>query len=292
MAWSIFPAVQQYHGESMTWQDIGVGTAVVALGVGLFLLLPLAIAWSSGESPFGLKASPIAGAKPGRGIFCGHVEPAWSCLTSPKDHLPTVFFNTMVTDHYGKDTRTVFWRRNAIPFVLNDGTDRMIVLAGTQAHWDPGKGPLDWAAGIGQEVAIAEQENPGDVAKLLNRQLSPAPDPSEDRNETHMTDDQLRRRAVESTLRMGQLVTVIGWVGPFPDDLSSDDGVYDDGTALGLAGHAVLAPSVDGQVTVVAGSPADVRKRLNTRINAALAGVGIVALSLAYLVLFATGALG
>ena len=268
----------------MSSHAFGIAIAIVSLAIGVFMMIPAVMAWLNGERPFATRATPIADLRPGRAILCGHVEPAWCCLTSPIDKVSCVYFNARATTYYGRDTRTIFHRRNAVPFVLNDGTGRVIVLSRDRAWWDPARGAFDPTVRWTGEQAERDAEALSRISEQPNREFAPPHEPLVDDRDDHYSDSDVQRFGKESTVAIGERVTVIGWASDFPPGMGPGDGVGDDGTSLGLAGRLVMAWHANKSVSVISGAPEQIAQRVHVRLAVAAAGALIAVIALGVLV--------
>lgn len=267
---------------------LGIAMGIAFVVVGLALGAPLGLAVLRGEPLFGMKAGRVAELRPGNALLCGHVEPAWSYLRSPVDDTVCVYYDTLATVAYGRDRRTIFHRRNAVPFILNDGTGRVPVMA-RHAMWDLARGGLDQTSLWSEAESVAEAESAGEVRALLDRKFAEPPAPLWDERDTGYSDDDVRRFATEKTLSMGEMVTVVGAVAELPRT-DADQGVGDDGTALGLPGGPVIAGRGIGPVSVLVGTPDQIARRVRLRIGLAALGLVIALAGAGIVVMFATTA--
>jgi hypothetical protein len=199
-------------------------------------------------------------------------------LKSPIAGIPCVYYDTLATVYYGRDLRTIFHRRNGVPFILNDGTGRIAVLA-RHAMWDLASGSLDRGDGSGEVERVARAETADQVRTLLDRQFADPPEPLSDERDSSYSDDDVRKFAKERTLAIGELVTVIGAVTELPAGTLTDEGIGDDGSSVGLAGRPAIAGRAMGPVSVLVGTPDQVAGRVRMRL--ALAGLGIVVAAVA-----------
>lgn len=241
--------------------------------VGLLLILQGWHAAWNGERLLRSPLRPISSVRPGHVVISGVIEPAWSVLESAFARRPSVYYRALMTQGAGKYKRTIFHERNAVPFILNDGTGRVLVL-GRRARWDPGTSLLDLH---GDDKAIAEGDTSGQIVGLLGeRQLLPAPEPLAHRD-IRKPGGSDRGDETEEVVAVGERVTVMGRAGADDRAVRPTDACLDDGASFGLPGLFRIAPEPLWGLGVTAGSPRDVTVRGRLRLVVGLIGVLLVA---------------
>jgi hypothetical protein len=260
--------------------DVFYVLGLITLGFGVILLLPLAQMLPNGWSLWREPAVPISSVRKGRVVVSGIVEPAWSVVRSRFTDLACVWCDdsSFATGKFGY---LVSEEVNAVPFVLNDGAGRILVLA-RRAKWDPtNTSPSDW---VGAGRARAPQDGASDVeiAGMLDRSLAPAPpllksfqkDGCESWSGTWGS----------SCVPVGRRVTVSGVAIHFmAAGIDERDACPDDGSSLGLGGRYIMAPD---HLVVLAGSAGALTRRM--RVAMALAPIGAV-LAIAGVVMLRAG---
>ena len=266
-----------------------VGLACVAQGVHA--------AWH-GERLLRSRSGLVSSVRSGHVVLSGVVEPAWSLLSSPfsretpvwevaerpawstDPHGPAepgpeeparpanqtyVYYEALTIQGSGRSSHTVFHEKNAVPFILNDGTGRVLVL-GRRARWDAATSLLDLH---GDEKSIAEGDTTAQIAALLaERKLLAAPDPTYRKG-----DPEESGRQSESSVAVGERVTVIGRAAADDRAVRPADACLDDGSSFGLPGLYRVGPEPLWGLDVMAGSARDVTVRGRLRLIVGLLGV-------------------
>jgi hypothetical protein len=240
------------------------------LGFGLILMLPLAMMLPNGWSLLRKPASPVSSVTKGRVVVSGIVEPAWSVVKSPFADLACVWYDdsSYVSGKFGY---LVSEEINAVPFVLNDGTGRILVLA-RRARWDPTYTSRSAWVGAGRARAPQDGASDVEIAGMLDRPLAPAP-PSLKSFQKDGCEPWSGSRG-SSCVPVGRRVTVTGVAIHFMmAGVDERDACPDDGSSLGLGlgGGYVMAPD---ELVVLAGSAGALTRRF--RIAMVLAPVGAV----------------
>ena len=277
------------------FSQVMFAVALGLFGAGAIFIGQAVRAALRGERLLRSSSQPISSVRSGHVVLSGVVEPAWSLLRSPFSpenpalHMaaesrtdpeetadpastPYVYYEARTIRGSGRSSHTVFHEENAVPFILNDGTSRVLVL-GRQARWDAGTSLLDLH---GADKAMAEGDNPAQIAGLLKeRTLLPSPEP------THQKGDSGEPgRRSEACVAVGERVTVIGRAAADDRTQSPVDACPDDGSSFGLPGLYRIGPERPWGLNVTAGSPRDVTVRGRLRLVVGLIGVLAVAAAL------------
>ena len=275
-----------FADTASTWTDAN-DLAVIMLSVGVIAGLALVahsiVQFWLGQRVVGLQATNISSVSPGRVVVTGTAEPAWTIASSPFGGLPCVWYDakSVIPARRWSGT-TLFEQRNAVAFVVNDGSSRILVL-GRRARWDPATGFLTKELDAGEEAANQEGNSTAAISGPLEATpRSPAPPPLKSywRRSRFGTGDrasweQIREYGTERSVRIGERVTVAGQAIPYsPAGLEASDACPDGGQSLGLFGTYVIGPALVTGLDVLAGSPDDVKTR--GRLNVELAVFGAV----------------
>lgn len=221
-------------------------------------------AWN-GERLLRSTSRPLSSVRSGHVVVSGVVEPAWAVLKPPFSMRPSVWFDAKVVAGSGKSSRTVFHKRNAVPFILNDGSGRVLVL-GRRARWDAATSLLD-LHGYGR--AKVEGDTPEQIDDLLSaRQLQPIPEPLQESGDVERVGSR-----TENVVEVGERVTVIGRAAPDDRAQTPDDACLDDGASFGLPGLFRVGPERLWGLDVTAGSARDVTVRGRVRLMVGLLGM-------------------
>lgn len=265
---------------SVTFPGVLGMLAVGLLFVGLALVAQGVHAAWHGERLLRPRSRPISSVRSGHVVLSGLVEPAWSVLKSPFSRRPSVWYEAKTTEGAGKSRHTVFHERNAVPFILNDGTGRVLVL-GRRARWDAGTSLLDLH---GYDRAIDEGDTSGQIAGLLGeRQLVPPPEPLAHRDTRKPGGERWGSDSSDDGVAVGERVTVIGRAAADDRAVGPVDACLDQGASFGLPTLFRIGREPLWGLEVMAGSPRDVTVRGRLRLIVGLIGV---------LVLVAAGASG
>jgi hypothetical protein len=275
--------VRNDRGQVITTAAATVGTSagnpmaafyilgMITLGFGVILMLPLAdmLLGSGDVALFRTPAIPVSSVSKGRVALSGIVEPAWAVVKPPFADLACVWYDAAAEFHFGKSGFPIFEEVNAVPFVLNDGTGRILVLA-RRARWDPANmSPSRWR-GKGWDPEPRDGASDPEIADMLNRSLEPAP-PLLKSFQKEGYEHSAANTSV-TCVPVGQRVTVFGTAIHFMmAGVDERDACPDDGSSLGLSGGYVMAPD---ELVVHAGSAAAIKHRM--RIWIALAPLGAV----------------
>jgi hypothetical protein len=230
---------------------------VIALA-GIALVVQGVFAWFNGAR-LGAKTGSISGLRAGRARLSGIVEPAWSVVTSPFGHRASVWYDSRLTRGSGRSRRVLFWEINAVPFVLNDGTGRIVVL-GRLGRWDASAG----------HPGSAPFENAADLAAELGRALADPPEPLYSFSTSSRSDPAQGDRR-ETLLAIGERVTVTGRALT-TRAVWNLDACPDAGESLGLSGELVIGPGRIEGLSIAAGTAEDLANR--GRIRLLLGAVG------------------
>jgi hypothetical protein len=208
-----------------------------------------------------LSPTKVASVVEGRVVLSGNVEPAWSVATSYFGKNKGVWYESSSARQTGRTWSWLFSESNAVPFLLNDGTGRILVL-GRRARWDPAAGRADRLAGANDAVARAEGASEADIASLLDHRFVAAPDVLFTRRAKGVSQDVIDAGRRERYVAFGERVTVIGRAVPFSSSYAQDsDACPDGGQSLGLSGALVISSDTSTHLDILAGTPADVIKR-------------------------------
>lgn len=221
-----------------------------------------------GERLLRSSSAPISSVRSGHVVLSGVVEPAWAVLKPPFSMRPCVWYEAKIVEHGGKSEHTVYNQRNAVPFVLNDGSGRVLVL-GRRARWDAATSLLDLN---GYARAKVEGDTSNQVTDLLGeRQLQPIPEPLKD-------DGDITRfgSRTENVVEVGERVTVIGRAASDERAVTLTDGCLDDGASFGLPGLFRVGPEPLWGLDVTAGAARDVTVRGRLRLIVGFLGVFVL----------------
>ena len=195
-------------------------------------------------------------------------DPAW--LNDPEEAAESadrayVYYKAKTIRPGYRSSRTVFRETNAVPFILNDGTGRVLVL-GRRARWDAATSPLDLNGAV-KAVAEGDATAQG-IARLYERELLAAPGPTSQRGDPGESGS-----STEATIAVGERVTVIGRAAADDRALRPLDACPDNGSSFGLPGLFRIGPESLWGLNVLAGSPRDVSVRGRLRLVVGLLGV-------------------
>jgi hypothetical protein len=189
-----------------------------------------------------------------------------------------------IANSVNSSRRLIFRERNAVPFVINDGTGRILVLA-RYAGWVAADGFIDE---ITKGRAASNLEPGSDNSTFDWTDLAPAPPCLEAYWDKKYDMPFVASHGRESRVDIGQRVTVTGSVVPYASVIERNArGSVDGGASLALAGDLVVAPtrySFTGLV-VMAGTAAEIRNRGRARVAIAAIGLTLVAVGLAALLI-------
>jgi hypothetical protein len=217
-----------------------------------------------GERMLRARPTPISAIRAGRVVLSGVVEPAWSVLRSPFSRRICVWYNGKSTSgltFYG----SLVWdyrERNAVAFLLNDGTGRVLVL-GRRARWDSGNSRLDLGAA---NRAIREGACPEETLDIRADQLEHPPEPL-------LRMGRFPLSGPDQVVAVGERVTVVGRATPDDRGILPVDACPDSGEAFGLPGLYRVGPDGLRGLGVMAGSARDVTVR--GRLRLLLGSVGL-----------------
>jgi hypothetical protein len=264
----VFTAAATVGTNASSPIDLLYVLGLLTLGFGVLLMLPLVQMLPSGWSLWREPAVPISSLRKGRVVVSGIVEPAWAVVRSRFTDLACVWYDdsSFVTGKFGY---LVSEEENAVPFVLNDGAGRILVLA-RRARWDPTNAlPADWV-GAGRTRAPKDGASDVEIAGMLDRSLAPAPPLLKSFQKDGCESWSGTRGS--SCVPVGRRVTVSGVAIHFMmAGVDERDACPDDGSSLGLGGRYVMAPD---ELVVIAGSAGALTLRM--RIAMALAPIGAV----------------
>ena len=234
---------------------------LVAFGVALGLVSEVVLALWRGEL-VGMRPSPIRSLRPGRGrvVLTGTVEPAWCILKSPFGGWDCVYYSSrVVVSRRLGFSNSWLDEANAVPFILNDGTDKILILARHSR----------WSLGRPGRPRFADEERAALPFAVLERQFEEAPPCLKSTRIRY--DESLARRptATESVVRVGDVVTVSGLPVQFASTSvefasASPESAFacrDDGRSLGLEAPLVLAPGGVRGLLITSGSPRQIVRR-------------------------------
>jgi hypothetical protein len=256
------------YAENGFAETVGVLTIGLLFGGALAIAQGIHAAWF-GERLLRSRSQLISTMRSGHVVLSGVVEPAWSVLKSPFSRRLSVWYDAKITEGSGKGKHTVFRERNAVPFILNDGTGRVLVF-GRRARFDPGTSLLDLH---GYDRAIAEGDTSGQVAGLLGeRRLLPPPEPLALHDGRKPGREGLGSES-DDVIAVGERVTVIGRAAPDDRAVRPVDACIDDGASFGLPSLFRIGREPLWGLEVTAGSPRDVTVRGRLRLIVGLLGV-------------------
>jgi hypothetical protein len=225
----------------------------------------------AGERARGLKPVDVASVSGGRVILSGYAEPAWAVIASLVGGKPCVWHH--VKSNLGQSRIRFFEETNAVPFVLSDGTARILVLA-RRARWDPGTGAAGWWAGADDAAAVAEGEPSQDALRMATGVLQAPPTPlSYYLARGHVPGD---GSSCEETIGIGERVTVVGQAVPYAGARITDKDGCGDFASLNLSSEFCLVQAPHSGLDVLAGKPEDVKLRARLHVIFAVLGVAAV----------------
>ena len=208
-----------------------------------------------------LTPTSVASVAAGRVVLTGNAEPAWSVATSYFGKKKCVWYESGSARQVGRSWVWLFSESNALPFVLNDGTGRILVL-GRRGRWDPAASRADRMAGASDALAREEGNSDAGIDRLLEGSFVPAPDPLYASRAKDASDVDIDRGRRERYVAVGERVTVIGLALPYsPAPTDDRDACRDGGESIGLPGRYVLGSDSSTHLDILAGTPADVVKR-------------------------------
>jgi hypothetical protein len=282
---------------------VGLCAGAVLLG-GAMVVAVLPGLWH-GERARGLVPTNVASLTKGRVVLSGVAEPAWSVVASPFGRWPCVWYDAKSGFDMRGLTLPFFHQRNAVPFVLNDGSGRVLVLARrawfevagefSAAFWDRMKASpsqVDTAAQPrweGPPRLGVEGAKPGsrtdysddapwppleaETLRLLDTRLQPAPPRLKSWRIGLASDKLVSRFGSQRCVMVGWPVTVVGEVLPYsPAMIKHRDACLDGGASLGMAGNYVIGPAPLTGLDVLVGTPDQVRARGRSRVRFAVLG--------------------
>ena len=227
--------------------------------VGLMSFLPISWAIRALFEEFrirGMRVTRVALLGSGRVALCGVVEEAWNSLISPFGQEKCVWYKSVGRIARGRLPRVAFREANAAPFILNDDSGRVLVLA-RRAKWDPATGGPAKLAGEGQAVESgwvppASRQEPMGASSMPCLESYRDPDL-----------EGLDWFGVEQTFRVGEVVTVVGQAVAYePAILESMDFCPDGGESLGISSPFVIGSLPRAGLSVLAGRPREVARRI------------------------------
>ncbi len=239
------------------------GMVVLEL-VGLILVGQAIAAWWAGAR-LRVKTCPISDIRRGRVTLSGTSEPAWAVVISPFGQRACIWYEARSTIGEYRTARSVFYEVNAVPFVLNDGTGRVLVL-GRRARWDSSRG---------HSQAVADVRS-GDLGSSFSSSLADSPDPLQSDSSERTPPDLLPGEHREQLVAVGERVTVTGEVLDPRGALWGIDACPDGGSSLGLPGELVIGPGRLLGLAVVAGYPEDLAARARPRLLFGVVGVLLI----------------
>jgi hypothetical protein len=233
-----------------------------------------------GERPFGLRPGRIGAVKKGHVVLTGTVEPAWSVLISPFAGRHCAWYDARSEVVYGRRWRgngrtsiTAFLETNAVPFVLNDGTGRILVL-GRRAHWDGStqpKGEAETNRGMADPTSGA---TPSGHKHERHREVPP---PLHSWVWDGVAKAQIDEYGKEAFIAFGDVVTIVGRAVPYRISATSDkDGCVDGGRSLGLPADFIVGPRLITGLDILSGTPRQIRR--SARLGLAIGLTGAVAM--------------
>jgi len=248
--------------ETIPKGEVAFLICAVVIVVALFPVAYAILALWEGER-LSLRPASVASITGGRVVLTGVVEPAWAVATSPFGEEACVWYDARSSISGGRGvTVTLFRELNAVPFVLNDGTGRILVLA-RRARWDPATGLVAKTMGTGQDTAVYEGASNAEMSRLLDGAHQKAPYPLKSDINDRFSQEQIDANGTERSVLVGERVTVVGRAIPYSASLiKEEDACTDGGQSLGLTATYVIGagPIVTG-LDVLAGTPDDVTKR-------------------------------
>lgn len=249
--------------------DMSRNLLFVGLMGGLLLFGWGLIVWWSGPRRLRLRATNVALVHEGRVILSGVARPAWAVATTPWGKVTCLWYQARL--HFGgRGDRTYYRERNAVPFVLDDGTGRILVLA-RQARLDAAS---DWLLGrlsIGQAGAISEGASPAEVSAMLERPMQPTPPPFLVSGDPTYSDPGIDRE--ERYLRVGERVTVIGTATPLDSGgIRDEDACFADIQSADLTSAYVVGSAKHSGLVLLAGDFNQVRIRQRLAVLAVVLG--------------------
>ncbi|MGD0017621.1 MAG: hypothetical protein ABSD62_00005 [Candidatus Limnocylindrales bacterium] len=269
-----------------TWTDADTMAVIILVVVGIAGLALVAhsiFQFWLGERVRGLHPTNVSSLTAGRVVVTGNAEPAWAIASSPFGGLPCVWYDARsVRPARRWSGTTLFKQRNAVAFVVNDGSSRILVL-GRRARWDPATGFLAKEFDAGEQVANQEGDSSAAISgppEATPRSPAPPPLKSHWRRSWFGLGDpvsweQIDAEGTERCVQIGERVTVTGQAIPYsPAVLKASDACPDGGQSLGLLGTYVIGPALVTGLDVLAGSPDDVKTR--GRFNVELAVFGAI----------------
>jgi hypothetical protein len=260
-------AAASANGQS----SAGTTIEFVVVLLGLCLVGQAVVAYWQGQR-FRFRATSISSIRAGRVVVSGIAEPAWAVVTSHFWREACVWCHSKAWIPEGKYAETIFNELNAVPFVLNDGTGRALVL-GRSAKWDPATTWLDRELLADDEIARAEGASHKEVLKTLDRPLGAAPSPLKAFVSDKYTRALPGSHSSEDRVRVGERVTVTGRAFTTGASTITDlDGCPDDGRSLGLTGY-IIGPDKFLGMSVLAGNPHDAGTRGRMRMLLGLVGL-------------------
>jgi hypothetical protein len=280
------PTVASLADATSTTSIGQVMLCALAIAVGGCLVAYAIAALWEGERVGGLRPTSVASVAEGRVVLSGVAEPAWAFATSPFGKKACVWYDAKSTTGAGRLKVFMFRERNAVPFVLNDGTGRILVLA-RRARWDAATDPIARGIGADEPAAVHEGRSDAEVSRLLAGPHQEPPPCLVSHVDHHYSQEQIDAQGRENSILVGERVTVVGRATPnSPAAITEKDACADGGQSLGLPATYVIGPGpfVTG-LDVLAGSPSDVTRRAWVHLLLGLAGAAAI---LAAVVVLAT----
>jgi hypothetical protein len=244
----------------------------LAAGSGLILFAWGMSTWWSGPRRLRMRATNVGGVQEGGVILSGIARPAWAVATTPWGKVTCLWYQARIHDAL-HEMFTHYRERNAVPFVLDDGTGRILVLA-RRARLDAASDWLLGRLGIGQAEAVSEGASPAQVSEMLERPMQPTPQPfraAGDPNCTHSGIDKEERY-----LSVGERVTVIGRAMPLGSGaIRDEDACFVDVEAADLTSAYVVGSGKLSGLVLLAGDFNQVRIRQRLAVLATVLGVAM-----------------
>jgi hypothetical protein len=252
--------------------------ALVVVGFVCFLLaLNGAVAFYGGERLWQRTATRIDSLHAGRVVVSGIAEPAWCILRLPFSEVGCLWYYANSSISMGKGSKELFREVNAVPFVLNDGSGKVLVL-GRRARWDGADGYFDERL-LGEDSDGGDQWSRVRVDEWFKTHDAEPPGCLEHSRDDSYDDAEILQNAMEQTVVVGERVTVVGYAYSAASEIIGDnDDCADDGQSLGLPGIFAIGPRPrGGGLYVLAGDPNYVTRRSRANlILGFLGGVGAV----------------
>lgn len=258
-----------FMSTAATHDDVSHWVLTVGLIVGLVLLTWGVSEWWSGPRRMRLRATDVALVHEGRVILSGIARPAWAVATTPWGKVTCLWYQARL--HFGgRGDRTYYRERNAVPFVLDDGTGRILVLA-RQARLDAASDWLLGRLGIGQAEAVSEGASPAEVSAMLERPMQPTPQPFLASGDPNYSGPGIDKE--ERYLGVGERVTVIGQATPLSSGAIRDqDACFADLQSADVTSAHVVGSAKHSGLVLLAGDFNQVRIRQRLAVLAVVLG--------------------